>query len=385
MDLGWIFNLPAELKSAALELWNLISKYLAVPIDFNRLGVVQYLYGNTWTLAAQVAFYVFVGVFAVSLLVKRWRLNGALSLMQVFLIPTIAALWFVVAQQLQNLGDLLKQIVSSFGIDTLPTGVTSSIDLVPSLPSGETIIDILTFGLLAQGAYTVYTLLLMYAFMNVILTVLGLLVFAMYGLSEGTRKFFSLIVSVFMVTAVTGIPVILLLTKIAELISNILPNGGANAAVTIILICIAINVGLFLQIVLVYVGYKQVNRVIVRHIEQNKPLRSVLENKRRLEANLAGRQNSTVSHKFQQIRAGAVNTGIGVADEMKRHYGVQAAGALREFAKPSKAQVASMAATTVAKAAPHPLVKVGAVALAAGINVVANKSLPRVKGSETNE
>jgi len=290
MDLGWIFNLPAELKSAALELWNLISKYLAVPIDFNRLGVVQYLYGNTWTLAAQVAFYVFVGVFAVSLLVKRWRLNGALSLMQVFLIPTIAALWFVVAQQLQNLGDLLKQIVSSFGIDTLPTGVTSSIDLVPSLPSGETIIDILTFGLLAQGAYTVYTLLLMYAFMNVILTVLGLLVFAMYGLSEGTRKFFSLIVSVFMVTAVTGIPVILLLTKIAELISNILPNGGANAAVTIILICIAINVGLFLQIVLVYVGYKQVNRVIVRHIEQNKPLRSVLENKRRLEANLAGRQ-----------------------------------------------------------------------------------------------
>jgi len=92
-----------------------------------------------------------------------------------------------------------------------------------------------------------------------------------------------------------------------------------------------------------------------------------------------------VSHKFQQIRAGAVNTGIGVADEMKRHYGVQAAGALREFAKPSKAQVASMAATTVAKAAPHPLVKVGAVALAAGINVVANKSLPRVKGSETNE
>ncbi len=397
----WILDFGKALNEFVKWLWDYVQQLLGLSIDFNALSIIIYIYGNTAAVAYELVIYVFTAVIVFSLFIRRMRKNGAVSLVMLVGIGVIIPLWFLAFDQLQEIGDTLKRLMLEIqppeNLDevmneNLIDGSVVTLSL-PVFPVEQAIIPVVLTIQLAVSGLGLLFLMVAYEITNVVLTCLGLLVFAMYGLGDRTRKFFAMIISIFIVTGIVGIPVILLFTQIAQLLAGALLGEIDNGTWQTLFIFVAVISALILQPLMVKAAYKRVNQMVGRVIAQvDNKLRTTTENKNRLDAHLAGSQRTTITHRFAQMRVSTVNAGIDKLDNWKMAGAASisqkltnAADRASKIAKPAAkvispvAGVASKASPVIA-AIPHPAAKaisIGAPILNSLVKSIGNKPLPR--------
>jgi len=391
-----LFDFSKSLNEFVQWVWDFIQMLLAASISFNGLDVVQYVFSNTAGVAYKVTLYVFIGVIVFSLFIRRMRKNGAIATLQVIVIGAVIPMWFVVADEAQNLGDLLKQLVLLIQIppatdDSIISGPMANITL-PIFPVQQVLITVFLTFLLAWAGSQFLFLMVGYELLNVALIVLGLFVFAMYGLGDRTRKVFSIIISLFIVSAIIGLPVALLFTQLAQLLAGGIAGEADGGVWTTMLLFIAALAGLGAQPLLFLAAYSRVDRVVGRVVARvDNKVRSVNENKNRFDSHLAGAQRSTITHRFDQMRVKTVNNSMDQVDKWKTAKVAQITNRITEAAarvvQPAAKVVSPItgAASKVAPAIaaiPHPVAKavsIGAPLLNSLIKSVGNKPMPRAK------
>jgi len=391
-----LFDFSKSLNEFVQWVWDFIQMLLAASISFNGLDIVQYVFSNTAGVAYKVTLYVFIGVIVFSLFIRRMRKNGAIATLQVVIIGAVIPMWFVVADEAQHLGDLLKQLVLLIQIppatdDSIISGPMANITL-PIFPVQQVLITVFLTFLLAWAGSQFLFLMVGYELLNVALIVLGLIVFAMYGLGDRTRKVFSVIISLFIVSAIIGLPVALLFTQLAQLLAGSIAGEATGGVWTTMLLFLAALAGLAAQPILFLAAYSRVDRVVGRVVARvDNRIRSVNENKDRFDSHLAGAQRSTITHRFDQMRVKAVNSGMDQVDKWKSAKVAQITNRITEAAarvvQPAAKAIAPVTgvAAKVAPAVaaiPHPVAKavsIGAPLLNSLIRSVGNKPMPRAK------
>lgn len=391
-SINWL-DLPGDFKQAATQFWSYVKTLIAAPVNFDNSDLSRYLFSNTLGAIQLIPLYIFLVIFVIAIFNKRMRFNGVLSLANVFLFSIFSFVWFFATNVLQNLGNLLRQAVVQIGNVPVPNSLVDK--LIPASPIDQTgFVPLILFGLLLNLGFMVFMVVLSYAFLNVILSILGIIAIALVGLGAGPRKFLSFVIALLIVTSLLGVPVILFLAQLAQLFSNIVPGGDDNVTLTLSLIIIGLLAGLVLQPVMVWFAYKRVDRVAAQIIEKVRvtgAVRSLTENKRRSDA-FSGRSNP-VSYRINQITASAYNAAATKVNTFKNDrlgYGAQQ---LREMATRTKARHSTETViertgkhstkaaalgtglSVAAKVAPHPAVKAGAGIAAAGLTALTNKNI----------
>jgi hypothetical protein len=394
-----LFDFAKSLNEFVQWVWDFIQQLIAISINFNGLAIVQYVFGNSASLAYKIAIYVFVGVIVFALFVRKMRKNGAIASLQIVILGVVIPLWFLVADEAQNMGDLLKRLVLLIETpvatgDSIISGPMANVTL-PVFPVGQVIITLFLTILLAWAGSQFLFLMIGYELLNVVLTVLGLFVFAMYGLGDRTRKFFSVIISLFIVSAVIGLPVALLLTQLAQLLAGTIAGEVEGGVWTTILLFLAAILGLAAQPLLFVVAYRRIDQVVGRVTARiDNKVRSVSENKNRLDAHLAGAQRTTITHRFDQMRVQNTNSAMDKVDFWKSAKVAQITNKISEaasrIAQPA-AKVISPIVGTASKASiaiaviPHPaakIVSIGAPILNSLVKSIGNKPMPRARERE---
>jgi len=396
-----LFDFAKSLNAFVQWVWDFVQQLISISINFSGLAIVQYIFGNSAGLAYEFAVYVFVGVVVFSLFVRRMRKNGVIASLQIVVIGVVIPIWFIAANEIQNLGDLLKRLVLL--IETPPASETATISgtivniTLPNFPVQDAIISVFLTILLALVGSQYMFMMIGYELLNVVLTVLGLVVFSMYGLGDRTRKFFSVILSVFVVTAIVGIPVALLFTQFAQLLAGTIVDQATSGVWATVLLYLAATIGLIAQPLLVITAYRRIDQVVGKVIArvENK-LRTVNENKDRFDSHLAGAQRTTITHRFDQMRVNTVNAGMDKIDVWKSskvalvtNKITEAAARITQPAAKAIAPVTGAASklAPIAAVIPHPAAKVvsiGAPLLNSLIRSVGNRPMPRARERERN-
>lgn len=400
----WTPNVAEEVKKFVFWLWDILQQLLGTESTFINLPIARYFIGNAAGLAFQLVFYVFVLMLCVALVVRRVRKDAAVSFINVILAIAVIPAIIAVAEGALVLGNQFEKFVLE--LDNLPTPDDTSGDIDAISLSFSTIdqaIVTLFFALLlAAAGLQLLFLMVAYEFLNVLLIVAGVLVYSVSGFGENTRKLFSLIISMFIVTGVIGMPIIMLVTQLAQGLSDGL-FGDSNPTGSIILLFIAAFIGICSQPLLVYYLYKRADRVMGNVIAKvNDKLRTVSENKGRLQAHLAGAERTTMSYRFRESIANTTNAQIDKFDAWKGAKAALATKRISEAAQRFKnptlptsdntdrgdkalAAASAVAATgaVAAKVIPHPAaraaVTVGSSALTGIIRKAGNARTPRVR------
>lgn len=401
----WIPNFTDEVKKFVWWLWDTIQQLLAQPNAFMNLPVTEYFVGNSAGIATRVAFYVFAAVMMIAVFIRRKRQDAAISLLTMLVSIVIIPVWFFMARIFIDFGDVLKRL--ALLLNELPEADQSSNVLnnitLPIVPVDQAIVTLFFALMLALAGLQLLIVMVAYEFSNVLIVALGIIVYAMSGIGENTRKFFSLLLSIFLVTGVIGLPVILFLTQFAQMLNDVVV-GDSNLTGSILFLFLGALAGLILQPVMVWYAYKRVDRVVgsvVARIQDK--VRSVNENKHRLDAHLAGAERSTMSYRFRMSMANAINAPIDKFDSWKSDKAAlitkrisDAAdrfksngsdpsqdGSDTPIAGPSRAEVAATAiagtGAIVSKVVPHPAAKV---AVSVG-SAALNKLILKVGNSRT--
>lgn len=390
----WMPNMTEDLKNFIKWLWDAIQAMLAQPLSFTEMPIVQYLFGNAAGLSYKIVMYVFIAVICFAIVFKKMRTNGAIASINLLAAAVVIPLWFWLADQLFQVGHLLNRVAVAMGQLTTedPTADDGGRLQIPLLPVQQALVPFFLSLVLAFVGLQLLILLVNYAIANVVIVLIGLFAYAAYGLNEGTRKFFSVLISIFVVTGIVGIPVILFSTEIAQFISNALLGEVDNGTWMILFVLAGTLFGLYLQYAIGRAAYKRIDRVVGKVIAKvDDKIRSVTENKERFDTHLRGEQRTTISHRFDQMRVRTVNAGVDKLDTLKIGAAAYITKKIGEYAT-RVAQPAAKAAAPVigaaAKAAPlvaavpHPAAKVvsiGATALSALVNKVGNAPLPRAR------
>ncbi len=371
-------GLLEALKNAIAALWDAIAKILSISISFNGLDLVKYLYGNSFGLSLNLPLYVFAFVFVFAIMVPRLRKNGISAAVILVGMPTFGLLWFFGMDQVQQVGDILKKVALGISYDN-PSSPSNALTIqIPSINVADPVALGFVFILTIWVQVIMLSMMFGYEPLNVALTIIGILVLAASGMGERTRKFFAFIISVYAVSALFGVPVMIALIRIAKLIVGVLPSGDGTAVLASVIMWFIALVSIFLQFVIGGVAYRSAYSVIGNVIARvNNRMRSILQNKARLDVNLAGRPRSALTNRFDQLRVHAVNFGVDKLETFKR----QKAASLSEKVK----GLATKSITAVGMAAPHPVAKIGAPILAGIIDSLGNRPLPRARMRREHE
>lgn len=394
----WIPNFTEDVKNLVWWLWDAIQQLLATPSTFISTPAAEYFMGNSAGLATRFVFYVFVITLVAALFIRRKRKDGAISFLNMVLSVALIPLWVGAAEAFVRFGDTLKRFTASMG--QLPEADQASNDLLnvqmPFIPVEQMFVTLFFAICLAAVGFQLLFLMIAYELANVVIISLSVIVFAISGLGENTRKFFSLLVSFFVVTGILGIPIILFVTQLAQLVSDGM-LGDNNPTGSIILLTVGAFIGLALQPMIIIYTYKRVDRVMGNVIAKiNDKVRSVTENKQRFDAHLAGSQKSTMSFRFRESMANMTNAGIDKFDNWRSGKAALATKRIADAADRYKsagktvpggkaeaaANAVGLVGAGVSKVVPHPAAKVavavGSTTLNALIRKVGSASIPRV-------
>lgn len=398
----WIPNFTEEVKKFVWWLWDSIQQLLGIPSTFINLPVAQFFIGNSIGVASKIVFYVFLVILALALVFRRKRNDAAFSFINLLVATSAIPLGVLAAEGLIGFGDVLKKL--ALEMDNLPQADQASNELInvtlPFIPLDQAIVTLFFSLLLASVGLQLLIVMVAYEFANVVLISLGVIVFALSGIGENTRKFFSLIISVFAVTGVLGLPVLLFVTQFAQGIGDALFQD-TNPAGSILLLFVGAVGGLILQPVMMVFFYKRVSVVVGKMLAKfNDKLRAVLENKQRQDSHLAGSERTTMSYRFNQSIARTVNKPIDKFDTWRTDKAALATKRIADAATRFKAggqtavnglSGAQKAATAVtgaagvaAKVIPHPAAKVAVTVGSSALNMLINKAatarIPRAGG-----
>jgi len=366
-------GLLSSLEDAVKTMWDVIALVLSLSINYNGLDLTKYLIGNSFGLSLNLPFYVAVFIFIFALVFPRLRKNGVPALVVLIGMPVLGFLWFFALDQVQQIGDLLKKVALGISLDgTANVGGILDIKIPSISPSDPVVLGVVII-------MTIYTQILMvslsfgYEPLNVALACIGVFVLALSGLGERTQKFFAFLISMFVVSGLLGVPIMIAFIRIAKIIVNALPGGDGFAIFGSIIMWFFATVSIVLQYVIGWAAYQRAKEVVGRVVArlQNTKLRSIFENKSRLDMQLAGRTRSTVTNRFDLMRVKAVNYGVDKAEDFKRK---QTAALTQKLRTVATGAVGAAGATI-----PHPVAKIGAPILIGIINAVGNKPLPRAK------
>jgi hypothetical protein len=261
--------------------------------------------------------------------------------------PILTAAWFIIMQQAQELGDDFTKLAISIG--DAPTQARPIDLVIPSSVATDAVITVVMFFALLVWSMILFFIFLGYEVVNVVLSVAGLLLLALYGLGPRTRKTFSIVLALSIVTMLIGRPVGLGIIEIGNMIGASLP-GPDNVFFVGAITGVSMMLAIAVQPLLVVGAYRGVSNVMGSiNATVRGSVRSVTENKQKLQAQLSGSAPSAMTNRAHRLTETGRAYGRAVGTEAKRAGAASAATALAMTA--SKAHPVAAVVTTAASIA----------------------------------
>lgn len=251
---------PGALEDAYQAAFELMMKVLTFSLDFTNLKIVQVLFSEGFGVATALSLVVAVVIVPAGILLSRYRLSALYALALVVMSAAIGTLWFIAMDYAGTLGDTLTR--GSLYISQIPIVDGDPILTLPAFTFGNVIVNAAIFGGLFLWILTLAILFIGYEIAGAILVLVGLIMLYLYGLGPRSRRFFSVIVSLLIVTQVVGRPVAISIISAINLIGQLAPTN--DLVWKGIITFVGVMLALISQFILFYVAYQATGYVIGR-------------------------------------------------------------------------------------------------------------------------
>jgi hypothetical protein len=259
---------PGQLAEAYQAMVQYLQQVLAFSMTFDNVGIVQWLYGNALGLAPFLAGLVVIVVLPLGLVLKRMRLSAAMALIVALAMPFIGVAWFMALNIIQHIGDDLSRLSISIANAPAQDPLDDLFIPMPGALGLNAVISCLMFAGLLWWSGILLFLFFNYEIYNVVFTIIGLLLVAMYGFGPRTRKLFSILGALAVVTMLAGRPVALGIIEIGNAIATLFP-GPDNIFFVGLINGACMMAGIVFQVLIFWGSYKGINEVIGRFLEGN--------------------------------------------------------------------------------------------------------------------
>ena len=254
---NWLADL---FKQAYLAMVKLFQDFvIAQPIVINN-SFTDYLYGNAIGVYGYLAICVAYVTFICALVWQKARVTFAMSLLVGIVIGMVGPLWFAGADQVSLIGDQLTKAAVDLG-----NGITGqNTTILPDLGTAEPLVAITMYGITYTLALGLYMMFVNYAGVAVLVKFFSLIVFSIFAIGDRTRKIFSFIVALGIVTMVIGKPVAALSIALGQALIKSFGSQSNSMALLGTITAGSMFVGLVMQPVLLFLTYKAVSPIMGR-------------------------------------------------------------------------------------------------------------------------
>lgn len=303
--LGTIAN---ALRAAYLYLVAVFQRIVTDMPSIDNSQFADYLYGNAIGVYGYLALCVAYIAAVLALFFTKGRITFIHAILLLLLLGAIGPFWFAGADQIIIFGDQLTKAAITVGnVPVTGAGIdTFGPSILPALSFNDNMIAIFSFfPTLALGAI-LYQIFVNYEVLVVIVKFFGLIVLSLVALGERSRKVFSLIVAIGIVTMLIGRPVAMVIVSSGQGWVRSLPSGQDSMFTTAGVTISSLVVAILIQPVLLFLAYKSVSPVVgrvsamvtgrVKALNENRPMPSAQDVNRVHAASLQGRATAINVH-----------------------------------------------------------------------------------------
>jgi hypothetical protein len=289
---------PGALEDAYQAAFELLMSVLAFSLNFDNLKIVQVLFSEGYGLGTALALVVAVIIVPIGILFTRFRLSAALALVIVVMSAAIGTMWFVAMQYVGTVGDSLT--LGALYISEIPIVDGDPLLTLPNFTFGNVILNAAIFAALFLWILTLAILFIGYEIVGIVLVVIGIVTLYLYGLGPRSRRFFSVIVSLLIVTQMVGRPVAIATISMINVVGRLAPTNDLVSKG--IFTFIGVSLALISQIILFFVAYKTTGYVIGRLNGTVKGfMRSRQEGRSKVDATLTSGNRTPITNRSKSL------------------------------------------------------------------------------------
>lgn len=323
---------PGALKDGYQAMFEALMKLISFSINFDNIGIVRWLFNTGYGFGTALAMIIALFVIPAAFLMARFRVSAVYALVISLLSVAVGVMWFEAINLASDIGDALTRGALFIGQGHFDKTPSTQVTL-PNFTFGNPIADAAAFGGLFSWSMVLLYLFVGYEIINIFLVYFGLLALYAYGVGPRTRRLFSAIVSVLLVTEVLGRPIAIAIIKTGNLIVSSFP--GADVFWTGVVTCVCMAFAVLIQFILPFLLYRSVVKVVgklngeVRGLVRSRPIGrqqvdAKVTNPAQTNNRTANLNNASVSRNFKREVAVA---GSATAAAALSAWGVRAAKA----------------------------------------------------------